>query len=145
MATLAADKVRQYELSGETVFNELPVIATDIIYAGSAVGESTTTGTFRPLSGGDAFAGFCVEKCDNSAGAANDKQVRVRAKGFIWLTITNVDNINDEGATIYASDDDTFTTVNTTTNTAIGKLVRYDANRTNKGLVYFEAAHLRSI
>jgi hypothetical protein len=93
---------------------------------------------------GDTFAGFCDEICDNSAGAAAAKDIKVRQSGYIWLTVTNVDNINDVGDTVYASDDDTFTTASTG-NSSIGKLIRYDSTRTHKALVYFEAAYRRSI
>lgn len=146
MATLAADKPRVFAMTGaHPDYNEVPIIADDIVYNGAAVGESTTTGTFRPLSGGDTFAGFCHEKCDNAGGAANAKLIKVYASGRVQLTVTGVDNINDEGATVYASDDDTFTLTNTTTNTAIGKVERVINTSTNQALVYFEAASKRSI
>lgn len=145
MATLAVDTPRAFEnQGGHPVINEYPVIASDIIYEGAAVGESSSAGTARPLAAGDTFLGFCIEKVDNSAGSAAAKNVKVYAKGFVWLTVTNIDNIDDLGVTVYASDDATFTTASTS-NTAIGKVVRYDSTRTNKALVYFEAASLQSI
>jgi hypothetical protein len=145
MSTLAKDKPRAYEFTGaHPDYNELPAVATDIIYAGSAVGESTTTGTYRPLAGGDTFGGFCIEQCDNSAGAANAKLIKVYCTGVVWLPVTGADNINDADSTVYASDDDTFTLTSTTTSTAIGKLKRYD-QETTRSLVYFEAASMRSI
>jgi len=145
MATLAADKPRVFEnTGGHPHYNEIPAIATDIIYAGAAVGESSSAGTGRPLNAGDVFLGFAVEQCDNSAGAAAAKNIKVASKGLVWLTVTNGDNIDDLGVTVYASDDDTFTTASTS-NTAIGKIVRYDATRTHKCLVYFEAAGLQSL
>lgn len=145
MATLAVDKPRVMQLTGpHPDYNEYPAIAADIIYEGAAVGESSSTGTGRPLVAGDNFVGFCTERCDNSAGAAGDKLIKVLQSGYAWLTVTNVDNINDVGDTVYASDDDTFTLASTG-NSAIGKLIRYDANRTHKALVYFEALYRRSI
>jgi hypothetical protein len=145
MATLAVDKPRAYSLTGaHPDYNEYPAIATDIIYLGAAVGESSSAGTGRPLVAGDNFLGFCQEKCDNSTGAAADKLIKVLQSGYIWLTVTSVDNINDVGDTVYASDDDTFTLASTS-NSAIGKLIRYDSTRTNKALVYFEALYRRSI
>jgi hypothetical protein len=144
MATLAADKPRAFETLGSMDYNELPVIASDIIYAGAAVGESSSAGTARPLAAGDTFLGFCVEKVDNSAGAAAAKNVKVLRRGAVWLTVTNGDNIDDLGITVYASDDDTFTSASTS-NTAIGKIIRYDATRTHKCLVAFEAAGVQSL
>jgi hypothetical protein len=143
MATLAANKSRAYDLEPRE-YNELPVIASDIIYEGAAVGESVSTGTARPLVAADTFLGFCVENVDNSAGSAAAKNVKLLTVGSVWLTVTNGDNINDVGDTVYASDDDTFTMASTG-NTAIGKLIRYDASRTHKSLVRFEAAAARSI
>ncbi len=144
MATLAVDKPRAYEnTGGHPDYNEVPVIASDIIYNGAAVGESSSTGTGRPLVAGDNFLGFCIEQCDNSAGAAGAKLIKVYQSGVAWLTVTNGDNINDMNDTVYASDDDTFTMASTS-NSSIGKLKRYDS-ATGKCLVYFEAASKRSI
>jgi predicted RecA/RadA family phage recombinase len=143
MATLAANKSRAYDLN-PMEYGELPVIASDIIYEGAAVGESVSTGTARPLVAADTFLGFAAENVDNSTGAAAAKNVKLITTGAVWLTVTNGDNINDVGDTVYASDDDTFTLASTG-NTAIGKVIRYDATRTNKVLVRFEAAAVRSI
>ena len=51
MATLAADVQRAYQ-TGE--IEEYPVIASDIIYQGAAVGENAS-GYSRPLQAGDPF------------------------------------------------------------------------------------------
>jgi hypothetical protein len=145
MATLAKDTPRQYELNGgDPVWNEIDIIAADTIYVGAAVGESVSTGTARPLVAADTFIGFCVETCANETGAASAKRVKIRPKGRVWLTVTNGDNINDFGDTVYASDDNTFTMA-TTGNSAIGKLVRYDATRTPSCLVAYEGVAERSI
>lgn len=146
MATLAVDKPRVFALTGEHPnYNEIPAIASDIIYAGAAVGESSTSGTGRPLVGADAFMGFAVERCDNSAGAAADKRIKVVKSGDVELVVSGVDNINDEGSTVFASDDDTFTLTSTTTNSNIGKVVRVISTSANKALVHFEAVHQRSL
>lgn len=144
MATLAVDKPRAYEMTGaHPDYNEIPVIAADIIYNGAAVGQSASLGHARPLVAADTFLGFCIEQCDNSAGAAAAKLVKVYDSGVAWLTVTNGDNVDDLGDTVYASDDDTFTMA-ATGNSAIGKLKRYDSN-TGKCLVYFESVMKRSI
>jgi hypothetical protein len=145
MATLAKDTPRQFELTGgHPNLNEVPAIASDIIYAGAAVGESSSAGTGRPLVAGDNFLGFCIETCDNSAGAAAAKLIKVYTEGDVWLTVTNIDNIDDLGVTVYASDDAVFTTT-ATGNTAIGKVKRYDATRTHKALVHFQALLSQSL
>ena len=143
MATLAADKPRVFAATGaHPDYNEVPVIASDIIYAGAAVGESAATGTGRPLVALDNFMGFCIEQCDNSAGAAAALLCKVYASGYAELTVTGVDNINDEGATVYASDDDTFT-LTSTSNTQIGKIKRVISGTTC--VVAFEATSARSV
>jgi len=57
MATLAVDTPRDYETGVEAVYNHVPVIADDIIYAGAAVGDNAS-GYARPLQAGDPFLGF---------------------------------------------------------------------------------------
>lgn len=105
MTTLAANKPRAYEL-GER--NHLPVIASDIIYEGAAVGLVRSTGHARPLVATDKFVGFAVSKADNSAGAAAAINVETVKSGEIELTVSGV-TITDIGQPVYATDDDTFT------------------------------------
>lgn len=140
MTTLAVDKPRTYELHGE-FDTDIPAIASDIIYEGAAVGENGS-GYFRPLVAADPFAGFALTRCDNSAGAAGAKNVHVRAKGSVVLSVTGVTAVTDEGSTVYAADDDTFT-LTAGSNTAIGKVVRYI--RGTQVVVYIESASLRSL
>jgi hypothetical protein len=120
MTTLAADKARNFELGS---INELPVIASDIIYEGTAAGIVKGTGYSRPLSAGDAFAGFAESKQDNSAGAAGDKRVRVRKSGLVQLSVSGA-VITDVGQPVYASDDDTFV-FTPTSNSFIGFVHRF--------------------
>lgn len=109
MTTLAADKVRPFE-SGDR--NEFPVIASDIIYRGAAVGIVPSSGHARPLTSGDYFAGFAEAKADNSAGAAAAINVRVIHRGKVQLSVSNV-AITNIGLPVYATDDDTFSLTNT--------------------------------
>jgi len=138
MTTLAANTPRDFVL-GET--QDLPVIASDIIYEGAAVGENGS-GYFRPLVATDPFAGFAQSKADNSAGAAGAINVRVKTRGRVILAVTGVTAVTDEGSTVYAADDNDFT-LTSTSNTAIGKVVRYISG--TRVEVYFEAASYRSI
>lgn len=131
MTTLAANSLRTYEL-GE--INELPVVATDIIYEGAAVGDNGS-GYARPLVAGDPFRGFAESKADNSAGSAGDINVRVLSKGKIKLAITSL-AITDVGKDVYASDDDTFT-LTASTNTRIGYVYRWIS--TGYGIIAFDA------
>lgn len=139
MSTLAVDKVRAYEFSGEDLYNDLPVIAADIIYEGAAVGDNAS-GYFRPLVAGDPFGGFASARADNAGGAAGAINVRVRAKGLAQLPVTGVSGVGQVGDAVYASDDDTFTTTSGG-NSAIGKVHRFVSS--GIAIVYFEAASLR--
>jgi hypothetical protein len=141
MATLAADKVRPFELTGTPDLNDIPVIAADIIYEGAAVGDNGS-GLARPLVAQDPFMGFAERQCDNSAGAASAKNVRVRSRGFVSLPVTGAASAADQGEAVYASDDDTFT-LTSTSNTPIGKVHRWVSSTTC--IVYFESVALRSI
>lgn len=129
--TLAVDKSRDFELGD---FNDVPVIASDIIYEGAAVGDNGTN-AFRPLTAGDRFAGFAVAQADNSAGAAGAINARVRRKGRVQLPIASID-VTDLGKPVYASDDNTFT-LTESTNSHIGKAVRFVA--TGTVIVAFDA------
>jgi predicted RecA/RadA family phage recombinase len=131
MTTLAANDVRSYE-QGD--MNDLPVIASDIIYEGAAVGDNGTN-AHRPLVAGDRFAGFAVQKADNAAGAAGAITVWVRTKGRIQLPISSFD-VTDVGKPVFASDDDTFT-LTQGANSHIGKAVRFVA--TGSTIVEFDA------
>jgi hypothetical protein len=104
MTTLAADTPRAYEGGSR---NEIPVIASDIIYEGAAVGVVPASGHARPLAAGDRFAGFCEQKADNSAGAAAAINVRVVESGKIQLSVTGA-VITDVGQPVYATDDNAF-------------------------------------
>lgn len=144
MTTLAADKQRVFELGGDPGYEEVPSVASDITYAGAMVSEATTTGTYGPAATTSTFRGVCVEKCDNSAGAAGAKLIKIRSRGVMKLTgVTGLDNVNDAGATVYCTDDDTFT-LTASGAASIGKVVRY-LGTSGVGLVYFEGETRRSI
>ena len=104
MGTRSSDIARNLELG---TINEIPVITSDIIYEGSAVGVVASSGHARPLTSVDKFVGFAESQCDNSTGAAAAKNVRVRKSGLVQLPVTGA-VITDVGQPIYATDDDTF-------------------------------------
>lgn len=137
MTTLSADKPRDYQL-GE--HEEYPVIASDIIYEGAAVGENGS-GYARPLQAGDVFLGFALETADNSAGSAGDIRVRVREKGKIVLPISALAITANDRPAVYASDDDTFT-LTVGSNSLIGYVSRWIA--TGSAVVEFDAGLVRA-
>ncbi len=138
MATLAADQTRDYVLGD---LNDIGVVASDIIYEGAAVGENGS-GYARPLVAGDPFLGFNIRKVDNSAGAAGDKNARVKARGRIVLDVVGAASVADVNTAVYASDDATFT-LTVGSNTAIGKIARWVSG--TKCDVEFEADYAQSV
>lgn len=132
MTTLAADLPRDYGLGDIT---EYPVIASDIIFEGAAVGENAS-GYSRPLVAGDPFQGFALRKADNSAGAAGAINVQVRTKGVIKLAIASLAITSNDRPAVYASDDNTFT-LTSTSNSKIGTVLRWV--ETGVAMVEFDA------
>ena len=121
MATLTLDRLRP--LFGATDPEEYPVIASDIIYSGAAVGENGS-GFARPLVAGDRFLGFAYQQANNSAGAAGAINVKVYTKGVIQLPIASLAITANDRPVLYASDDDTFT-LTSTNNSRIGTVRRF--------------------
>lgn len=104
MTTLAVDTYRIKSLGD---VNEFPVIATDIIYEGAAVGLVNATGHARPLTSADKFVGFAEKKADNASGAAAAINVRTVRKGIVELSVSGA-VITDVGQPVYATDDNAF-------------------------------------
>jgi hypothetical protein len=136
MTTLAVDSPRIQEI-GER--NEFPVIASDIIYEGAAVGLVNASGHARPLTSVDRFVGFAEKKADNSAGAAAAINVRVIKKGQALLPVTGA-VITDVGNPVYAQDDNAFSFLKTS-GVFIGFFRRFTAS--GYGIVEFNAGVLQ--
>lgn len=138
MTTLAAVALREYQLGD---LDDYPVIASDIIYQGAAVGENGS-GYARPLVAADPFLGFAIDSADNSAGSAGDVNVKVRTRGVVRLTVAGATAItaNDRQA-VYASDDNTFT-LTATSNSLIGYTRRWLAS--TDCLVEFDALAVKA-
>ncbi len=137
MTTLANAKPRAY---GDGLFEEYPVVASDIIYEGAAVGENAS-GYARPLVAGDVFLGFAQQTVDNSAGAAGAKNVQVRQRGHVQLPIGSLAITANDRVAVYASDDDTFT-LTSTANSLIGWVSRFVSS--GIGVVEFDAVAVRA-
>lgn len=133
MTTRATDIARDFQLGD---LEQYPVVATDIIYEGSAVGENGS-GYARPLVAADPFLGFAQRKADNASGSAGDIVVTVRTRGKVVLPISSLAITANDRPAVYASDDDTFTLTNTS-NTLIGYVSRWIA--TGYAVVEFDAA-----
>ena len=145
MATLTIDTPRIFETGHDEYLNEVPLTAATKIFAGAAVGTSSSLA--RPLVAGDPFAGFATEYCDSTVSTnpliptpGYATRVKVKSKGTAKLSVVGVTGVTNEGATVYASDDNTFT-LTSTSNTAIGKILRWESGTTC--LVAFEATRLQ--
>ena len=125
MATKTVDGALVLELGD---IGELPVVASDIIYEGSAVGDNAS-GYARPLVAADPFLGFAEQMADNSAGVAGAINVRVRERGKVVAPVTGVTGVGDVGALVYMSDDDTYT-LTSTSNSLVGTITRYNSGTT---------------
>lgn len=120
MTTLAVNTPRTM-VGGD--INELPVIASDIIYEGAAGGAVKASGHARPLTSADKFIGFAIEKADNSSGSAAAINSRVLYRGTVVLPVTGV-VITDVGLPVYAQDDNSFSLVKTS-GVFIGFVLRF--------------------
>lgn len=118
--TLAVDTYR-VKVVGDV--NEIPVIASDIIYEGAAVGIVKASGHARPLTSADKFAGFAEQKADNSAGSAAAINVRVVTRGVVKLSVSGA-VITDVGQPVYATDDNAFV-FSPVSAVYIGKVIRF--------------------
>jgi hypothetical protein len=147
MATLTADSPRVFETGHDEYLSEIPLTASTKIFAGAAVGLSSSLA--RPLQAADPFGGFCTEYCDSTV-ATNPAiptpgyalRVKVKSKGVAKLLVVGVTGVTNEGATVYASDDATFT-LTSTSNTAIGKILRYETG--TSCLVAFDSLRTQSL
>lgn len=137
---LSAQTPRAYGAGIQPTFTSLPMLSNVTVYEGSAVGESGTTGTYRALVAADTFVGFAHEGQVNASGGSS--RVTVRQKGIIRLTVATASGVTDNGVTVYASDDGTFTLASTG-NSTVGKVVQWITSTTCD--VYFEGAIVRSI
>jgi hypothetical protein len=126
MATLATAVQRNYVIGD---IEDYPVIASDVIYQGAAVGENGS-GYSRPLVAGDPFQGFADSTADNSTGLAGAINVTVRRKGRVVVPVTGASAITaNDCPAVYASDDNTFT-LTSTSNSLIGYVSRWISGTT---------------
>lgn len=141
MATLTQGVQRYREHNADEVLNDVPAIATDIVYEGAAIGDNGS-GFGRPLVAGDPFMGWSIATVDNSLGAAGDKLIRTIQRTTMQLDVVGATGVGDQGEIVYAADDNVFT-LTVGTNTPVGKISRYVTGTTC--MVYSEALALQSL
>ena len=136
MTTLAKTQPRDYAAGFGDLMLGIPMVATDIVYEGAAVGDAAGAGTARPLVAGDDFLGFAWRKADNLTGVASAINCLIRPFGLVKLSVTGVTGTTDIGKPVFASDDATFT-LTRGTSTEIGVIAQWIS--TTYALVHFRA------
>lgn len=136
-----------------------PVDANLQVFAGAALMKSASNGcaaSVTPTANGE-FLGFSVEHKDNRTGSpfggtAASTNVEIEQSGIVRLTVARASSTfarTDSGTTVYASDNDTFTTDAGTNNIPIGKIHKVDEATIGAAsgtmLVAFQATALRSL
>ena len=123
MATLAADSPQVLVTGG---MGSIPIIASDIVYEGSMVGDNGA-GYGRPLVAGDKFVGHSITRVTNASAVAGAFDIRLR-HGVYRLVCALVGLITDVGQPVYASDDQVLSfapSITTTKNSYVGRISRY--------------------
>lgn len=119
MSTLAADSP-QILVGGD--MGAIPIIASDIVYEGSMVGDNGA-GYGRPLVAGDKFVGHSITRVTNASAVAGAFDIRLR-HGVYRLVCSLVGLITDVGQPVYASDDQVLT-FDASGNSYVGRISRY--------------------
>lgn len=137
---LSASTARTLEAGYHESAQPAQAVAT---YGGGALSRDSG-GEVGPLAASEAFAGFALADADNSAGSAGDINVKVADEGVITLTVTGLDDNDDLGDTVYATDDNTFT-LTASGAVSIGKVMSIESLSAGTCRVYFQADTRRSI
>jgi len=134
---LSKDSPRNYRATGYEA--ALPVQASSVIYAGSAV-TIDSGGEVGPFSASEvSFAGFARKQADNGSGSAGDINAAIITEGLIELTVTGLDDNDDLNDVVYGTDDNTFT-LTASGAKAIGRVFQIVDLTANKCVVLFKGA-----
>lgn len=157
MADLTLNTPRKFQGAGGPIV-EYPMAGNLRVFAGAALMGAAADGSATnctPTASGE-FLGFAAEEVDNRTGSvyggtAGSTTVPIQMSGLVWLTVAHTGTYvrTDSGATVYASDGNTFTLSAGTNNIVVGKVVLVPeaviGAASGEVLVYFEATALRSI
>lgn len=136
---LSANTARNYEVNS---CHESAQPAQAVAVWGGGALSRDSNGEVGPLAASEAFAGFAIT--DVPAGTAGAALVPVYDEGVIELTVTGVDDNDDIGDTVYATDDNTFT-LTASGGVSIGKVLQVLNPVTTLCRVQFQADTRRSI
>lgn len=104
---LSAISAKKFNEASRGPVRTFPQKGSTTVYGGAALGLSG--GYARPLISGDVFVGFADDKDVANAGADGATVVGVIQNGEAVLTVAGSSAVTDQGSTVYATDDDTFT------------------------------------
>ena len=123
MTALAAKKYFDHQ---ENKLCTLPVVASDVIYAGALV-KANAAGYAEPCAAeaGAVFVGIATETIDNSAGAAGDLSVEILRGVDVTFTGQTGFEQADIGSKVYASDDQTISVTQASNEQEVGTVVEY--------------------
>lgn len=146
MPNLIAPESRVYRGSTHVTSLPGPSSAATTLWRGSAVQEGTG-GLAENLTGaGTTFSGFLDESITGDGTTNDNNRVRIIDEGEVLLEVASASTLSraDVGATVYASDGNTFTLVSTN-NQAIGKVTEVPAGvhglASGKIFVAFKGKH----
>lgn len=131
VATRNMDDRRVASTQGLVPPRSCPVIADTHIYHRTYIGRQAS-GYVRPLVAGDDYWGISQGECNNSGGALAAKSAMVEREGLVFDDVAGVTDITSEGATVYASDDNTLT-LTQGSNSEVGKVEQYLGSQPEHG------------
>jgi hypothetical protein len=116
---LTRNKARTYTAP---TLGSLPLTTAAVVFEGAAIGIDAATGKARSVVAGDLFAGFARWQASSvqDVTGANPTTVNLVAAGEVTLTVAGVVSTS-VGASVFASDDDTFSLSGST---VVGSIVR---------------------
>lgn len=119
MTALSANR-DSHQKPGNLIDYEM--VASDTIYSGGIVCESSGYAAPGADTAGYIFMGISNEKQANESGSAGDKRVQVWAEGVFVLKFNGTPEITDVGSIAYVVDDQTVGTTSTN-GVEIGRIV----------------------
>lgn len=137
---LTDDNPREEAVGG---YSRYPVDAQEIFEGAHLQSDGSGHAQNCAENTSNAFLGKADEYVDNSGGSAGDKAVRMRTG--VWrekVTISGGISAGDEGSAVYAQDDGTLTTTETTdsaANAQVGKIHLVLDASANEAIVQYEA------
>jgi len=132
---------RTHTFHGEqSGIREMPVLTNVRLFEGALVGLSA--GYARPLVALDPLLGIALREANNNPGASGAINCKVLTQCTVEVSVVGATAVTDHDASVYASDDGTFT-LTSTSNTLVGKVLKWISGTTC--LVFLQGVARRSL